>query len=422
MSSAMARCAGPGSSTAEFYQHLSGVRPLPAERLLGAGAHDQEYRFDGPSSTAAPEGPRRLRQRLRRRPCPTPPKATNFLETGDPSGQRLLAGPGYGHRNAAAEAFVPILRAEIEGLVGAGAPFIQIDDPSPAIHPDAPSDFAALFNASIQPAIGRARLGAHLCFGNYLGRPLAPRTYRPVLDAMLGFRVDELAALEFANCEMAEVSILGDRGRGPDVAAGVVDVKNSHLESAAEVAARIDLVLAAGGAARASLARPGLRLQPDGTVGHDGEAPGTRRRPRPGHRPGGRDRRAMTIRAADRWPGVGAAAWNGSAAASGARPTWSRPASGGSACWDPALRAWVELDAEGAMAEARRRDEDVEAGELTGPLDGVPMGIKDIIDVAGLPTRAGSADGGKSWSRRESDAHRWWPRCLGRARSFWVRP
>ena len=90
------------------------------------------------------------------------------------------------------------------------------------------------------------RLGAHLCFGNYLGRPLARRTYRPVLDAMLGFRVDELV-LEFANREMAEVGILGEiAAAGRDVAAGIVDVKNSYLETADEVAERIDAVLAAG--------------------------------------------------------------------------------------------------------------------------------------------------------------------------------
>ena len=161
---------------------------------------------------------------------------------------RLRTGPGevYRERDAAAEAFVPILRAELEGLVGAGARHIQIDDPSPAIHPDAPSDFAALFNAAVAPIVGKVRLGAHLCFGNYLGRPLARRTYRPVLEAMLGFDVDELV-LEFANREMAEVEILGEIATaGRDVAAGVVDVKNYYIETPEDVAERIDAVLAAG--------------------------------------------------------------------------------------------------------------------------------------------------------------------------------
>jgi 5-methyltetrahydropteroyltriglutamate--homocysteine methyltransferase len=161
---------------------------------------------------------------------------------------RLRTGPGevYETRVAAAEAFVEILRAELSGLADAGATIIQVDEPSPAIHPDAPADFAALFNAAIEPVRGRVRLGAHLCFGNFLGRPLAARSYRPIRDAMLGFNVDELV-LEFANREMAEVDLLRElTDAGRDVAAGVIDVKNYHLESAEEVAARIEAILATG--------------------------------------------------------------------------------------------------------------------------------------------------------------------------------
>jgi 5-methyltetrahydropteroyltriglutamate--homocysteine methyltransferase len=63
---------------------------------------------------------------------------------------------------------------------------------------------------------------------------------------MLGFRVDELV-LEFANREMSEIAILREvTDAGRDVAAGVIDVKNSHVETADEVAARIDAILATG--------------------------------------------------------------------------------------------------------------------------------------------------------------------------------
>ena len=236
-----------GFFTAEFYRHVTGLRPLPAERRLGAGGHDQQHRFEVLEPIAAPDGLgvvaeyRAAVPRARRRLKVTLPGPYTL------SG-RLRTGPGevYPHRNDAAEAFVPILRAELEGLVAAGADFIQIDEPSPAIHPDAPADFSALFNAAVAPIVGRVRLGAHLCFGNYLGRPLARRTYRPVVGPMLGFRVDELV-LEFANREMAEVEILGElAAAGRDVGAGVIDVKNSYLETAADVAERAAAVLAAG--------------------------------------------------------------------------------------------------------------------------------------------------------------------------------
>lgn len=236
-----------GFFTAEFYRHLSGVRPLPSDRRLGAGGHDQQHRFEVMEPIAAPDGLGVIAEyRYARTRTDRPLKVT--LPGPYTLSGRLSCGPSqvYPHRNDAAEAFVPILRAELEGLVEAGATFIQIDDPSPAIHPDAPADFAALFNAAVAPIVGKVRLGAHLCFGNYLGRPLARRTYRPVLDAMLRFTVDELV-LEFANREMAEVGILGEiAAAGRDVAVGVIDVKNYHLESADEVAERTEAVLAAG--------------------------------------------------------------------------------------------------------------------------------------------------------------------------------
>ena len=58
---------------------------------------------------------------------------------------------------------------------------------------------------------------------------------------------------------------------------------------------------------------------------------------------------------------------------------------------DEALQAWVTVDIEGATASARSRDDDVHAGRPLGPLQGVPLGIKDIIDVAGMTTTAGAA-------------------------------
>ena len=236
-----------GFFTAEFYRHLTGVRPLPSDRQLGAGGHDQQHRFEVVEPIAAPNGLGVVAEYTAARARTTRPLKVTIPGPYTLSG-RLAYGSGhvYRRRNDAAEAFVPILQAELEGLVAAGATVIQIDDPSPAIHPDAPSDFAALFNAAVAPVKGSVRLGAHMCFGNYLGRPLAKRTYRPVFDAMLRFDVDELV-LEFANREMAEVEILGEiAAAGRDVAAGIIDVKNYYLETADEVAERIDAVLAAG--------------------------------------------------------------------------------------------------------------------------------------------------------------------------------
>ncbi|HEV3002851.1 MAG TPA: amidase [Pirellulales bacterium] len=58
--------------------------------------------------------------------------------------------------------------------------------------------------------------------------------------------------------------------------------------------------------------------------------------------------------------------------------------------FEPRVRAWVLVDNEGARHAAARLDEELRSGRSRGPLHGIPLGIKDIVDVAGWPTRAGS--------------------------------
>lgn len=53
------------------------------------------------------------------------------------------------------------------------------------------------------------------------------------------------------------------------------------------------------------------------------------------------------------------------------------------------LNAYLDVFAEEAIAEARRRDEERAAGEVRGALHGVPFALKDIIDIEGKVTTAG---------------------------------
>ncbi len=53
---------------------------------------------------------------------------------------------------------------------------------------------------------------------------------------------------------------------------------------------------------------------------------------------------------------------------------------------DPQLNVFIRLDTEAALAAARTAGQEIATGRARGPLHGIPVGIKDIIDVAGLPT------------------------------------
>jgi Asp-tRNA(Asn)/Glu-tRNA(Gln) amidotransferase A subunit family amidase len=57
---------------------------------------------------------------------------------------------------------------------------------------------------------------------------------------------------------------------------------------------------------------------------------------------------------------------------------------------EPQVRAWHYLDEAHALAQARARDADRREGRPCGPLHGVPVGLKDIIDTMDMPTEDGT--------------------------------
>jgi aspartyl-tRNA(Asn)/glutamyl-tRNA(Gln) amidotransferase subunit A len=57
---------------------------------------------------------------------------------------------------------------------------------------------------------------------------------------------------------------------------------------------------------------------------------------------------------------------------------------------EPLLHAYVKLTGDAARDTAERQDDAARGGIFAGPLHGTPLGIKDIFDVAGLPTKCNS--------------------------------
>lgn len=69
---------------------------------------------------------------------------------------------------------------------------------------------------------------------------------------------------------------------------------------------------------------------------------------------------------------------------------WTRSLLGRIDALDDRVKAWTQVDRQGALAAAERADAARAGGEALGPLAGAPYAAKDIIDIKGLRREAGS--------------------------------
>src|SRR3954470_20520931 len=225
-----------------FYAFLEGIElEHEPRRRWGPPAHDQRGRHEIVGELDAPKGLGVLDEwrRLQELAPPGPQ-----LKASVP-GPYTLAGRiepcgDYPDRWAVTEALLPLVRAELEGLVAAGCETLTVDEPSMSCyaHREDPERLVDVFNRTVEPVTGRVYVGTHLCFGNYKGRAVGKRRYAPMFPAFLELAADELH-LEMASREFAELDLIGSIGERPDVGVGVIDVKSYYVETPADVEERI---------------------------------------------------------------------------------------------------------------------------------------------------------------------------------------
>src|SRR5580765_1157460 len=58
---------------------------------------------------------------------------------------------------------------------------------------------------------------------------------------------------------------------------------------------------------------------------------------------------------------------------------------------NPTLNAFITITAESALQEAAMAEQEIAAADYRGPLHGIPIGLKDLIDTASVRTTAASA-------------------------------
>ncbi len=222
-----------------FYDYLQGIKPLPQARRWGPPAHDQRSRYVAVAEITAPRGLGLVEEYRRLRtltdapvkvPVPGPYTLAGCVQGGEV----------YRDRQAIAEALLPVVNREMKALVSAGVDFLQLDEPSFACHPDRPDLFLDMIARTVEGV--RAKVSMHLCFGNFRGRAVGRRSYRPLFPHLARAAVQQLA-LEFASREMAEVELAREIKPPMELAVGLVDVKNTWVEPPELVAERLRLVL-----------------------------------------------------------------------------------------------------------------------------------------------------------------------------------
>jgi len=228
-----------GFFTAGFYDYITGIEPVSKARKQGVGGHDQREKYMPVDDLAAPNGLglkeeyeylKSRTNRMIKMPIPGP-----FTLSGRIQPQRQ-----FSSRMDVAYALSELVNQELKSLVDAGVQWIQMDEPSYAVHSSTPEEFVKLFNKTVEGV--DAKISMHLCFGNFLGRPVAKRTYKPLLPYIFDMNLSQYA-MEFANRELAELEILKEFPDDKEIAVGIVDVKNYYVETPEDVAERLREVL-----------------------------------------------------------------------------------------------------------------------------------------------------------------------------------
>ncbi len=240
-----------------MYDRLTGLVRQPVARRLGVPGYDRTPGYIADERVSAPEGLGLLadyhflkREVTRQLGAEAAAKRLKMALPGPITFVRNIQ-PGAAYAGEAEPGhalladLVGVIGAEVKALVDAGCSMVQLDEPGLTHDSDwlARGDAVAAINKAGEAA--RGGFAVHVCFGNNASRPYTPRDFDRLRDALEGLTPDMLV-LEFANREMAGAELVAGLSNPARIAAGVVDVKSFHEETADDVARRVDKLLKAG--------------------------------------------------------------------------------------------------------------------------------------------------------------------------------
>jgi 5-methyltetrahydropteroyltriglutamate--homocysteine methyltransferase len=147
---------------------------------------------------------------------------------------KTLADEHYGDLGQIVMALADVLKGQVQNI---RADVLQIDEANVTGNPDDGGLCAAGINRVLEGASGEKAV--HLCYGNYGGQTIQRGTYEKLVAFLNELDVDHVV-LEIARRPDVELEILRDVKPSIGLGIGVIDIKDNEVESAEEVARRIE--------------------------------------------------------------------------------------------------------------------------------------------------------------------------------------
>ncbi len=182
----------------------------------------------GPGTLDLPAAARPLRALTRHR--------IKFTVTSPYMLAKVLLDRHYRDRRALCMALAGVLAEQVRGV---DADVIQVDEANLTGHPEDAELAAAAINLVLDAIPPGRERAVHLCFGNYGGQTIQKGHYQALIGFLNRLHVDHVV-LELARRSYAELEYLTEVEPRIGLGIGVIDIKDLQIETADEVARRIE--------------------------------------------------------------------------------------------------------------------------------------------------------------------------------------
>ncbi|MGQ0546154.1 MAG: cobalamin-independent methionine synthase II family protein [Betaproteobacteria bacterium] len=238
-----------------FVLPLDGVRRDIgfAEWLEYSRGSGMRFRSRPPGVVAGPIGPGSLNLPVacaRARALAARP--LKFTLTGPHMLAKTLHDRHYRDPERLAHALAEVLAGQVRHL---DADVVQIDEANLPGHPAEWRWAAAAINKVLQSIPKNSKAAVHLCFGNYGGQSVQKGAWAKLIDYLNALHADHVV-MECAHRPPEELAVFKELRPDLGLGIGVIDIKRTEVESAEEVARRLERAEKLLGAGRVRYAHP----------------------------------------------------------------------------------------------------------------------------------------------------------------------